>query len=43
MEELDVLQRELEGRLAKAYETEGENSIREYETNGKQIQGMKVV
>ena len=43
LEELDVLQRELEGRLAKAYETEGENRIREYETNGKQIQGMKVV
>ena len=42
-EELDALQSRIDELLGQTYRTESENRIREYETNGRQIQGMRVI
>lgn len=42
-EELDALQNRIDELLGQTYRTESENRIREYETNGRQIQGMRVI
>ncbi len=43
LEELDALQSRIDQLLGQTYGTESENRIREYETNGRQIQGMRVI
>ena len=43
LEELDALQSRIDQLLRQTYGTESENRIREYETNGRQIQGMRVI
>lgn len=43
LEELDALQSRIDQLLGQTYRTESENRIREYETNGRQIQGMRVI
>lgn len=42
-EELDALQSRIDQLLGQIYRTESENRIREYETNGRQIQGLRVI
>lgn len=43
MEELDKIQAKVNQCIGQTYVTESENRIREYETNNKQIQGLKTV
>jgi putative ABC transport system permease protein len=43
LEELNMLQEEIERLIGGKYTLEGENRIQEYETNKKQIQGVKVI
>lgn len=42
-DELNALQSEIEGMIGQTYEIECENRIQEYDTNNKQIQGMKII
>lgn len=43
MEQLDILQAEITQLVGQKYTVECENRIREYETNNKEIQGMKII
>lgn len=42
-EELETLQRRITSLIGPDYVTESENRIREYETNSKQVQGMRIL
>lgn len=43
LEELNMLQNEIEQMVSQSYTVKIENRIREYDTNNKQIQGMKII